>query len=497
MPQPPADPAAAADAPTLEARLLLARIAPPADFVSLRLVHDRREGLSVRRGVVQPPSLWVDRGAMVTVIDSGGIGYAATSDLSFAGLYQAAREAHRWAERSQGRTVCDFSALSRPGAGGEHRTAVRTRWSSRSFAEKLDRLRAVEARLGGDPRIVDRRAVLERRVTETRFATTDGVEISQRLDRVIPELVAVASSGGETQVRSLRGRGPGRQGGLEVLDSLGFDSAPEQLRDEAIALLSAPRCPTGTMDLLLGPAQMILQIHESIGHPLELDRILGDERNFAGTSFVRPEDFGTLRYGSELLDVTFDPGVPDELASYGFDDDGERAERAHLIRRGVLERGLGGWMSRGRLGLAGFPGVEGVACSRACSWNRPAIDRMANLNLEPGSEPVEAMVRRIERGVWMDVNASWSIDDSRRDFQFGCEVGWRIEDGERRELVRDPGYRGRTLEFWRSLAAVGDRASVEVLGTPNCGKGEPNQMIEVGHSSPACLFRGVSVFASG
>jgi len=491
VPERPAEAAAASDAPSLDARLLLARIAPPADYVSLRLVHERREALAVRRGVVEPPALLIDRGALVTVIDEGGIGYAATSDLSFAGLYQAAREAHRFAERSQGRAVCDFSALERPRRGGEHRSVVRERWSSRSFAEKLDRLRAVEARLGGDPRIVDRRAALERRVTETRLATTDGVEITQRLDRVIPELIAVASAGGETQTRSLRGRGAGRQGGLEALDDLGFDAAPERLRDEAIALLSAPRAPTGTMDLLLGPAQMILQIHESIGHPLELDRILGDERNFAGTSFVRPEDFGSLRYGSELLDVTFDPGIENEIASYGFDDDGERAERAHLIRRGVLERGLGGWVSRGRLG------VPGVACSRACSWNRPAIDRMANLNLEPGADPIDRLVRRIERGVWMDVNASWSIDDSRRGFQFGCEIGWRIEDGERREMVRDPGYRGRTLDFWRSLAAVGDRASVEVLGTPNCGKGEPNQMIEVGHSSPACLFRGVEVFAGG
>jgi len=483
--------AAAEDAPSLDARLLLARIAPPADFVSLRLVHDRREALAVRRGVVQPPFVAIDRGAMLTVIDSGGIGFAATSDLSFAGLYQAAREAHRWAERSQGRAVCDFSALGRPRTGGEHRTPVRERWSSRPFAEKLDRLRAVEARLGGDPRIVDRRAALERRVTETRLVTTDGLEVAQRLDRVLPELVAIASAGGETQQRTLRGRHAGRQGGLEVLDELGFDDAPGRLRDEAIALLSAPRCPAGTMDLLLGPGQMILQVHESIGHPLELDRILGDERNFAGTSFVRPEDFGTLRYGSELLDVTFDPGVEGEMASYGFDDEGERAERAYLIRRGVLERGLGGRTSQGRLG------VPGVACARACSWNRPPIDRMANLNLEPGSDPLESMLARVERGVWMDVNASWSIDDARRGFQFGCEIGWRIEDGERKELVRAPGYRGRTLEFWRSLAAVGDRSTVDVLGTPNCGKGEPNQMVEVGHASPACLFRGVEVFAGG
>jgi predicted Zn-dependent protease len=179
------------------------------------------------------------------------------------------------------------------------------------------------------------------------------------------------------------------------------------------------------------------------------------------------------------------------MTSYAFDDEGDRAERQFLIRRGVLERGLGGWISRQRLG------VPGVACARASGWNRAAVDRMANLNLEPGTAGIETLLRRVEDGVWMDVNASWSIDDARRDFQFGCEIGWRIVDGERKHLVRNPGYRGRTLEFWRSLAAVGNRATVATLGTPNCGKGEPNQMIEVGHASPACLFRRVQVFGSG
>lgn len=494
MTDPAADgskPSETARATSSDAQALLARIAPPVDWCALRLVEHRSEGIAVRRGVSLPPSLSYDRGAMITVIDEGGIGYAATSDLSFAGLYQAAREAHRWAERSHGRTVCDFSALERPRASGEYESRVRMPWDSMGLGEKIDRLRAVEARLGTDPRIVDRRAVLEHRRTETRFVTTDGVEISQRIERVLPDLVAIASANGETQQRSLGGRGSCRQGGLEVLDDIGYDDAPEQLREEAIALLSAPECPTGTLDLLLGPAQMILQIHESIGHPLELDRILGDERNYAGTSFVRAEDFGTLRYGSELLNVTFDPTVANQLASYGFDDEGMPAKRTHMIRRGVLERGLGGWVSQQRLG------VEGVACMRACAWNRPAIDRMANLNVEPGEDSIETIVRRVRNGVWMDTNSSWSIDDSRRNFQFGCEIAWLIEDGERTTMVRNPGYRGQTLDFWRSLTAVGNQETMNVLGTPNCGKGEPNQMIEVGHSSPACLFAGVEVFGSG
>lgn len=239
---------------------------------------------------------------------------------------------------------------------------------------------------------------------------------------------------------------------------------------------------------MLAPDQMVLQIHESIGHPLELDRILGDERNFAGTSFVTPDMFGTFRYGSELLNVTFDPTVSGQLASYGFDDEGTRAERRHLIRNGILERPLGGAVSQARAEM------PGVANARACSWNRPPIDRMANLNVEAGDTPVDDLIGAIERGVYMETNVSWSIDDSRNKFQFGCEYGRMIVDGELAEVVRNPNYRGISQNFWRNLAAVGDADSLEVMGVPNCGKGEPNQVIFVGHASPPCHFADVEVF---
>ena len=257
---------------------------------------------------------------------------------------------------------------------------------------------------------------------------------------------------------------------------------------EALQLLTAPNCPAGVMDVLLAPDQMILQIHESIGHPLELDRILGDERNYAGTSFVTPEMFGTYRYGSPLLNVTFDPTRPEELASYGFDDEGLPARREFLIQDGILVRGLGGLTSQVRADL------PGVANARACSWNRPPIDRMANLNIEPGDSSFADMVAAVEHGVYMQSNCSWSIDDSRNKFQFGCEWGQLIEDGKLTTVVKKPNYRGVSATFWRNLKMVGNRDTVMVMGTPNCGKGEPNQVIRVGHASPACLFTEVEVF---
>jgi predicted Zn-dependent protease len=242
------------------------------------------------------------------------------------------------------------------------------------------------------------------------------------------------------------------------------------------------------MDVLLMPDQMVLQIHESIGHPLELDRILGDERNFAGTSFVTPDMFGTYRYGSEHLNITFDPTRPEELASYGFDDEGTRAEKTYLIRNGVLERPLGGAISQARAGL------PGVANARADGWNRPPIDRMANLNLEPGDASFDELVAGIEHGVLMETNQSWSIDDSRNKFQFGCERGRVIEDGCLGHVVKNPNYRGISAEFWRSLVRVGNADTIRVLGSPYCGKGEPSQLIRVGHATPACVFTNVDVF---
>ncbi|RPH60204.1 MAG: TldD/PmbA family protein, partial [Burkholderiales bacterium] len=308
-------------------------------------------------------------------------------------------------------------------------------------------------------------------------------------------LEATAADQGRSQTRTLGGQYNGicRQGGLGALHGSGLVGGGARVADEAIELLHAPNCPSGARDLLLSPDQMMLQIHESIGHPLELDRILGDERNFAGTSFVAADMFGSYRYGSPLLNVSFDPDVPGEAASYGADDDGGAARRVRLIEDGILKRALGGELSQARARALGWP-VDGAAAARAGGWHRAPIDRMANLNLEPGDATMQSMIAAVEHGIWMQTNASWSIDDSRNKFQFGCEWGRLIEDGRLTAVVRNPNYRGVSATFWRSLAMVGDRSTTQVLGTPFCGKGEPGQIVRVGHASPACLFRAIDVF---
>ena len=467
---------------------LFPQVAPRADFCSLRFVNERQEYLAVRQNVPQPAQAATDVGAMITVIHNGGLGYAGTSDLTLSGLKWAAEQAAWWAGQSAGRSVADFRRIAMPQPVGEYVGPEQTPWETVSPSDKFDMLMAECKRLKVGDRIVDWESAIWFTRKETLYLTAGGGRVYQRFSYMVPFLSATANEKAVTQHRTLGGRGYCKQGGMEVLDAVGFRTAAPRIGQEAIDLLSAPNCPSGKMDVLLAPDQMILQIHESIGHPLELDRILGDERNYAGTSFVKPEMFGTYRYGSKLLNITYDPTRPEQFSSFGYDDDGLKAERHYLIEKGILKRGLGGITSQTR------SGIPGVANARASSWNRPPIDRMANLNLEPGDKPLDQMIAMIKHGVYMKTNTSWSIDDSRNKFQFGCEWGQLIEDGRLTTVVKNPNYRGISATFWRNLKAVGDESTFEVLGTPNCGKGEPNQVMRVGHAAPACVFRNVDVF---
>jgi predicted Zn-dependent protease len=483
------------DFESLKARFL--PLAPAVDHCALRAIDEDALRTSVRHDVAEPPVRAVDRGAMVTVVVGDGIGHAAGSDLSTAGLAALVDRAAEWAKLANGRSVVAGRVPRWPRPRAAYSHPARQPADRVAKAERIELLMRESAACRIDDRIVDWQAALTTTRARHVMLTADGGEAVQDYELVVPALHVVAAAGGLTQIRSWGGRYNGlcRQGGLEVLDQTGFVGCGGAVADEALQLLAAPNCPTGTMDVVLMPDQMMLQIHESIGHPLELDRILGDERNFAGTSFVTLEMFGAYRYGSPLLNVTYDPTRPEQFASFAVDDDGAAAQREFLIRDGILQRPLGGLLSLARARAARAE-LDGVATSRAAGWNRPPIDRMSNLNLEPGDAPLARLVESIDDGILMSTNASWSIDDSRNKFQFGCEWGRRIRGGRLAEVVRNPNYRGVSATFWRSLAMVGDRSTGAVLGTPYCGKGEPNQVIRVGHASPACKFAAVDVFGA-
>jgi predicted Zn-dependent protease len=484
------------DTDTLASRFR--RLAPAVDYCALRVVEEQSETASVRQDVAAPVRSAIDRGAMVTVIDGDGIGYAATSDLSDTGLAWAIARAHEWARLSQGRSVFagarpELPALP-PGSRYASPTLRPIAWSK---ADRLEVLMRESTACRIDPRIVDWEASLWTVRAQQLTVDAGGGEAFQQFDFTIPSLHAVAFDAGIAQVRSWGGRYNGfcQQGGLEVIERSGFIGSGRRTAEEALQLLAAPNCPSGTMDVVLMPDQMMLQIHESIGHPLELDRILGDERNYAGTSFVTLDMFGRYQYGSPLLNVSYDPTRGEEFASFAFDDEGTRAQRDLLIRDGLLVKPLGGASSQQRARRLRAD-IGGVATTRACAWNRPPIDRMSNLNVEPGASTLQQMIAATELGVLMKTNRSWSIDDSRNKFQFGCEWGQMIRNGQLAEVVRDPNYRGISATFWRSLAQVGTADTMEVMDTPYCGKGEPNQAVRVGHASPACRFTGIDVFGA-
>ncbi len=465
-------------------------LAASVEFASLRWRRGRSHGVGVRMGVPQPRHWGDNQGLMITVVTGGGLGYGATSELTPAGIAAAFERAQQWARRTALKGVMDFSAVAWPVGDGEYEGPCQAPSDPDHLAGLTELMMTVDRHLGGHEKIVEHSAGVSLAEIEMIYLTggkRGQGRILHRSHHIGPYMRTVANEGHDTQIRSFGGFADA-QGGLEVLGRYDLPTIAETLVAEAVDLLAAPECPEETCDLLLMPDQMVLQIHESIGHPLELDRILGDERNYAGRSFVTPEMIGSYQYGSELLNVTFDPMVRGQLASYSHDDEGLPATREYLIRNGMLERAMGGVVSQTRAGL------PGVANSRADSWNRPPIDRMANLNLEPGDSTLDDMLASVERGVMMRTNRSWSIDDSRNKFQFGCQWGRMIEDGKLTALVRNPNYRGISATFWRNLKAVGNADTHEIMGVTNCGKGEPNQVIFVGHACPACLFADVDVF---
>jgi predicted Zn-dependent protease len=464
-----------------------AAVAPACTAWTARASASESRSIALQQGVLEPVSSSRERGVQVAVRVGDGEGWAATADCSDAGLRAVGERARNWALVAAGRSLVAASALPVPHSGGAWRAPVQRRWEEQPIGDAVEVLRQASAALKCHEHIVAWSAGLRAWTTRSALVSSAGAEVEQERSVLVPVLSATANQGGESQTRSL-GMEHALLGGLERVTALDAWSQAGRIADEALALLAAENCPSGPRDLILLPSQMVLQIHESIGHPLELDRILGDERNYAGGSWVTPDLVGQHRYGSDLLTVSFDPGVDGEVASYAFDDDGSAARRELLIERGILKRVLGGAASQAR------SGVPGVACARACAWNRPPIDRMANLNLEPGTATLASLIAGIADGVLMDTNRSWSIDDRRDKFQFGCEMGRRIRDGRLAGLVRNPNYRGRSATFWRSLDGVGDRDSFRVMGTPNCGKGEPNQMIATGHASPPCRFRQVEIF---
>lgn len=458
------------------------------EWMGIRFYSEKTKNHSVRNENIPSLSLEYDQGVMIEVLHRGHFAYAATSDLSFDGLSLAFKRAQVMAEKLSNYKIFHFSEDQRPRARGYYHSPFRHHLDNTSTAEIFSILAAATGQMKHE-KIITRNAFAKTVEVEQVYISSNDSHIEQKYQMVMLHMDTIAANTVDQQKRTWNG-GLARcyQIGSEAFNKEQILSKAVSIAEDAVALLSAENCPSEKMDLIIAPDQMYMQIHESIGHPLEYDRILGDERNYAGWSFVQPADFGQLQYGSDKMNVTFDPTVNGEFASYAYDDCGNKAEKEFLIKEGKLLRGLGSLESQKRLNL------PGVANFRSASWNRAPIDRMANINLEAGNSNLQDLISQTERGLIIHSNKSWSIDDYRRKFQFGCELGQLIENGQITKLIKNPNYRGVTTDFWQKLKDTSK--DVDMFGSPYCGKGEPSQVIRVGHRSPYCLFHQIDVFGA-
>ena len=460
-----------------------------ADYADARLVRSRHERVATRLGRIDSVGSAEEEGVGVRVRVRGAWGFAATRDVSKAGAEEALARALAVAAAQP---VVQTQALAPepPGQGSWANPVERDPFEV-PLEEKLELLLAADELLRGDRRIVASSAYLLSFRDERAFASTEGSYFEQRAIECGGGISAIAVGDGESQSRSFPGsHGAGvAQGGWERFVSLGLEREAPRVAEEAVALLTAPPCPAGRTTVVLDGEQTALQVHESVGHAVELDRVLGSEASYAGTSFLGAADTGSFRYGAELMNVTADATAPGGLGTFGWDDEGVEAQAVPIVRDGVL---AGFLSSRESAAAVGLPRSGG--CCRAEGFARQPIVRMTNVNLEPGTGgTLEDLIAGTDDGIYMETNSSWSIDNQRLHFQFGTEAAWEIRGGERARLLRNPSYAGVTPEFWAKLDAVGSPESWRLWSVLQCGKGEPGQAIHASHGTAPIRVRDVEV----
>ncbi|HEX6714748.1 MAG TPA: TldD/PmbA family protein [Thermoleophilaceae bacterium] len=458
-------------------------------YADARFVRERSEWLATRNGEVDDLYRNEEEGIGVRVRVGGAWGFAATRDTSRAGTEAALARALAIAHAQPRAEPTPLAP--EPPAHGRHRGGAGTDPFEVPLERKLERLLEADAALGTDARLSLRQAYFSAYARDTVFASTEGALFDQSVMETGGGLGATATERDEVQVRSFPGshRGDTVQAGYEHFDSMELVAAAPRVAEEAIALLTAEPCPSTTTTLIVDGEQLALQVHESVGHAVELDRVLGGEASYAGISWVPPDAIGKLQYGSELMNVTADATSPGGLGSYRWDDEGVEGRALPIVRDGVLRGFLSGRESAASIGLD-----RSTGCMRAEGFARQPIVRMTNVNLEPGDAgSLEDLIASTDRGIYMETNRSWSIDQRRLHFQFGTEIAWEIENGRRTRMLRNPTYVGVTPEFWAGLDAVCSRPAWKLWGITNCGKGEPGQAMHVSHGAAPARFRNVQV----
>lgn len=458
------------------------------DYADARAVHEESESIDVRDADVQGVARTSSRGVGVRVLVSGSWGFAATSRTDEASLRRTVERAVDIARASATVQRDPVRLDNTPPPSGSYTTPHHRDPFDVPVTEKVDLLLATAAagREADGVAFVEATSDAWRR--RTFFRSTEGGWFDQTVLQVGGGMRALAIKAGDVQRRSYPNsfRGQFSCGGWEDVLALDLPGHARATAAEAVALLDAPELPSAQRTLILESSQLALQVHESVGHATELDRILGMERAYAGTSFVDVADRGRLRYGSPLVTITADATTPKGMGTFGFDDDGVPAGETTIVQDGLLV----GFLTNRESAAAIGERSNGTA--RADSWGTIPLIRMNNVSLQPREGDLESIVADTDDGVLLLTNRSWSIDDRRVNFQFACEAAYEVRGGQRGRLYKNPTYAGRTTDFWGSCDAVGGPQEWIVWGVPNCGKGQPGQVARVGHGAATGRFRNVT-----
>ena len=469
-----------------------------ATYADVRIIEHQEQTVSVKNGVVESLSETRDRGFGVRVIAEGAWGFASSAVLNKEEVERTAALAVEIA-RASALAQHEPVELGPPVTStGEYRTPVEIDPFSVPIEDKIALLLEADRGMRGVEGVKVARGALVCLREHKTFASTEGAFTEQEIIESGGGIVALAVEDVEVQRRSYPnsfGRDQ-RTVGWEYIQQVDLPGHAERVANEAAALLTADPCPSGVTTIILGPTQLALQIHESCGHPTELDRVFGTEAAFAGASFLTPDKLDTLRYGSPVVNLTADATLPGGLGTFGWDDEGIPAQRVELVREGLFVGYLSSRETAAR--LAQLKGRDADAmrsggAMRASGWNRIPLIRMTNVSLEPGEWTFDDLIADTDSGIYMEMNRSWSIDDKRLNFQFGTEIGYEIENGKLGRMLKNCTYTGMTPQFWRSCDAICNCDHWQVWGTPNCGKGQPSQIAHTGHGAAPARFRDVQV----
>jgi TldD protein len=465
-----------------------------ASYADARIVDERSRSLATKNGKVGHASDAESQGIGIRAIVDGAWGFAASKELGRSAVEETAARAVAIAKASSQVKQENVRLAPENPAIAEWTSPFQTDPFTTSVEQNLDLLLKIDAELRAVNGVTLAETSMNFRREESWFASSEGANIHQTKYTTGAGYAAYAFAGTDIMKRSYPNSfgGQWQNKGYELIEEMKLVENARRVAEEAVAVHKADQCPEGAFTIIVDSSQLGLQIHESVGHPIELDRVLGMEANFAGTSFLTLDKLGKLRYGSDLVNVVADarqehgPG----LGTFAFDDEGVPAQCTPIITNGLFTGYLSSRETAHTIGAQRSGGTL-----RAESWNRLPMIRMTNISILPGDSPLslDQLIADTDDGIYMETNKSWSIDDKRYNFQFGCEIGWEIKKGKRGRMLKNPSYSGITTDFWNSMDAICSRDEWTLWGTPNCGKGQPQQVMGTGHGASPARFRKIKV----